>query len=288
MFVKTNTVEAINSYYYDALKEIYSKSEITVLLEIVFKHFLNFNKLDLKTKSQSRLSESELLDFHFTLKRLKNNEPIQYILGEAPFMGMRLKVDKNVLIPRPETEELVDWVSKVVVGNSTIMDIGTGSGCIPLSLKKLNHTYNLLAVDVDDKALNVAIENSKTLNLPVTYICQDILGIDSISEFTNSKIDCIISNPPYIGISEKNEMSLQVTEFEPHLALFVEDNDPMIFYKKIAALAFTSLPVDGHLFFESNQLFTNEVAEIMKYQGFKEIEIRLDINQNPRMIYGKK
>lgn len=288
MFVKTNTVEAIKSYYHDALKEHYTQSEISVLLEIVFDHFLGFNKIDLKTKIQERLSESELLNFHFTLKRLKNQEPIQYILGEAPFMGMMLKVDHNVLIPRPETEELVDWVAQVVKSNSSILDIGTGSGCIPLALKKLNSTYNLTGIDVDSNAIKIAQENATKLKLPVSFLVQDILKTDKIVDITTEPINCVICNPPYIGHLEMSNMDQQVTQFEPHLALFVDDSDPMIFYKKITSLSFEVLPEGGHLFFESNQIYTNEVAEIMQSKGFKNIEIKEDINQNPRMIYGQK
>lgn len=288
MFVKTNTVEAIKSYYYDALKDHYTQSEISVLLEIAFEHFLKFSRIDLKTKTQNRLSESELLNFHFTLKRLKTYEPIQYILGEAPFMGMMLKVDKNVLIPRPETEELVDWITQVVEDSSTILDIGTGSGCIPLALRKIHSTYNLIGIDVDSKVIRIAEENSKNLNLDIKLLCQDILALENLSDIIPEQVNCIVSNPPYIGMEEKKEMAQQVTDFEPHLALFVEDTDPMIFYKKITELAFDKLQEGGHLFFESNQKYSNEVAEIMKNIGLKKIEIKEDINQNPRMIYGKK
>ena len=284
MFVKTNTVDAIKAYYFETLESIYSPSEIGVLLEIVFEHFIKYSKLDVKTKGQNRLSESELLNFHFTLKRLKLKEPIQYILEEAPFMGMMLKVDKNVLIPRPETEELVDWISQVISPNSTILDIGTGSGCIPIGLKKLLPNSIVSGIDIDKNALTIAKENANKYKLDITFNTLDILTAITLE----TTFDCIVSNPPYIGLSEMKTMDEQVVNFEPHLALFVEDNDLMIFYKKISFLAIAALNDNGHLFFESNQVFSEEVKEIMLDCGFKNVVIKCDINNNPRMIHGQK
>ncbi len=286
MFVKTNTVKAIIDYYHESLNLTYTTTEIEVLLEIVFEYFLKFNKLDLRSKQANHLSESELLDFHFTLKRLKQKEPIQYILGESPFMGMMFKIDKHVLIPRPETEELVDWIINSIGSESKILDIGTGSGCIPLALKKLNSNFDISAIDVDPNTIKVAENNANNLKLSVDFHCVDVLSLKSIKSINEKQFDCIVSNPPYIGHSEKLQMDKSVVDFEPHLALFVDDEDPMIFYKRITQLAIEHLPKDGHLFFESNQRYCDEVAAIMAMVGFSNIEIKKDINNNPRMIHG--
>ncbi len=286
MFVKTNTVKAIKDYYYNSLSQIYSQSEIKVLLEIVFEHFLNYNKIEVKTKEENRLSESELLLFHFTLKRLKNFEPIQYILEEAPFYGMLLKVSSSVLIPRPETEELVELILKHTPNNSRVLDIGTGSGCIPIALKKMNPSLDVFALDISEEALIIAKENSEKNKTSVTFFQKDILQCDDLKALVGHKLDVIVSNPPYISALEKTSMDKQVTDFEPHIALFVSNEDPLIFYKKITLLASSSLTDKGQLFLECNQNYGSKVADILIENNFKNVQKIKDINGNIRMIHG--
>jgi release factor glutamine methyltransferase len=286
MFVKTNTVKAIKDYYYNSLSEIYSHSEITVLIEIVFEHFLNYNKIEVKTKEENRLSESELLLFHFALKRLKNYEPIQYVLEEAPFYGILFKVSSSVLIPRPETEELVELILKQTPNNSRVLDIGTGSGCIPIALKKMNPSLDVFALDISEEALLIAKENAEKNKTSITFFQKDILQCDDLKALVGHKLDVIVSNPPYISALEKTSMDKQVTDFEPHIALFVSNEDPLIFYKKITQLASKNLSDKGQLFFECNQNYGSNVANILRENNFKNVQEIKDINGNVRMIHG--
>ncbi|MFT7156523.1 MAG: release factor glutamine methyltransferase, partial [Parvicella sp.] len=238
MFVKTNTVKAIVTYYQEMLKEHYSASEIEVLTEIVFEKFLGYSKMQLRMNQDSFMSESELLLFHFAVKRLKKGEPIQYILEEAPFYGSNFYVNSDVLIPRPETEELVDLIVKTVPTDASILEIGTGSGCIPIVLKKQLPKSEVLGIDVSAKAIAVAKRNAGDLGIDVLFEIADILQVSDLKSLGRDSFNVIISNPPYIGNSEKKEMSDQVLDFEPELALFVADSDPLLFYRKIGELAF--------------------------------------------------
>jgi len=288
VFVKTNTVKAIKEYYFKELKAIYSDNEILILLEIVFEKYLGFNKLQLKLDEEKFMSESELLKFHFALKRLKNQEPIQYVLEEAPFYGLNFYVDANVLIPRPETEELVYLVLEKVKNGSRILEVGTGSGCISIALKKKNTTLQLVAVDVDAKVIEVAKKNAEKNKVDVKFIKQDILEVQELKERFENSFDIVISNPPYISLSEKVSMSSGVLDFEPSLALFVEDIDPLLFYRKIAALSYAHFEEGGQLFFEINQKYGNEVVDLMGDLGFQSVSLIKDINGNDRMIHGVK
>jgi len=217
-------------------------------------------------------------------RKLEKGKPIQYILNKAWFYNCFYYVDERVLIPRPETEELVDLILKE---NSqeriNILDIGTGSGCIPISLKKNRSHWNVHALDVSEKALEVAEINLKLLNCTVGLKHFDILsGTPNYEE----KFDIIVSNPPYIAKKEIDSMQDQVIDFEPHLALFVSDSEPFLFYKKISKQANAMLCKGGKLYFEINQLYGNEICEIMKQNGFDNIKIIKDINQNDRIVCG--
>jgi release factor glutamine methyltransferase len=284
MFVKTNTVKAIVEYYQKMLSEQYSSSEIEVLTEIVFEKYLGYTKMELRMNQDSFMSESELLHFHFAVKRLKKGEPIQYILEEAPFYGSNFYVDSNVLIPRPETEELVDLMLQNISNNSVVLEIGTGSGCIPLSIKKHKPDSTVIGVDVSEAAIKVAQRNAVHLNLDVQFKITDILKVDSLKDTLGNQFNVIVSNPPYIGNAERKEMSNQVLDFEPDLALFVEDTDPLLFYRKIGELAFAHFESAGQLFFEINQKYGKEVVELLKNIGFKNVLLIQDINNNDRII----
>ena len=220
-----------------------------------------------------------------TLERLKNEEPIQYIIGTTEFYGFPFLVDKNTLIPRPETEELVEWILLEVekIKNPKplhLLDIGTGTGCIPISLAKNLPTANISAIDVSKNALKIASKNAKENNVNVDFIEIDILETETL----NKQFDIIISNPPYVRELEKVEIQNNVLQNEPHLALFVSDDNPLIFYNKIADLAKQHLTKDGLLFFEINQYLGEETVKILSEKGFKNIELRKDMSGNDRMI----
>jgi len=211
---------------------------------------------------------------------LKTNKPIQHIIGETEFYGLKFKVNEHTLIPRPETEELVQWILQHEF--TSALDIGTGSGCIPIALKN-NKDAEIMAIDVSESALLVAIENAKINEVEINFLLQDILKTTDLP-----KLDVIISNPPYVLLKEKKIMLDNVLSNEPHLALFVPNNNPLLFYKKIADLAFTSLPKNGLLFFEINEFFGNEIVDMLSAIGFVDIKLKKDINDKDRMIKATK
>jgi release factor glutamine methyltransferase len=231
--------------------------------------------------------EEELALWNSILEQLKLEIPIQYLLGSTSFYGLDFEVNENVLIPRPETEELVEWIIK---GNPKIegfkdlkiLDIGTGSGCIAISLAKNMPNAKVYAIDISEKALATAKKNALLHKVDVTFITQNILETEDLKQ----QFDIIVSNPPYVRNLEKQEIKKNVLDNEPHLALFVEDNDALLFYKKIATLAQKNLLENGQLFFEINQYLGKETITLLEKMNFKNIELRKDIYGNDRMIRG--
>lgn len=243
---------------------------------IIFRHFVDDEFALLLDKEIKPIDESFLNDI---FQRLRHDEPIQYILQKTFFLNLPLYVDKNVLIPRPETEEIVLDVYKCLNKvKGKVLDIGTGSGCIALSLKKKFIDAQVDAIDINPKSLEVAKRNAKMNGLEVNFIEKDIFKTETLDE----NYDLIISNPPYICQSEKRGMSERVVEFEPSIALFVEDDDPLIFYKKIIALAKENLNEGGWLFVEINENFGEETARLML--GLQNVTINKDINGKDRWI----
>jgi release factor glutamine methyltransferase len=233
------------------------------------------------------LSESDLLYIRSYVKRLQESEPFQYILGETEFYGLTLKCDKRALIPRPETEELVDWISE----NSNIekvLDICSGSGCIALALKTVYKNASILGVDISEEANDLAKQNAQLNKLDVTFESADALEIEADFWNTLSELDLIVSNPPYIPEKEKEEMAANVLDFEPHLALFVENNSPIIFYECIADLAIQKLKIGGFLYFELHHLYSAEVIAYLEKTGFQQIEVRKDLQGKNRMLKAVK
>lgn len=235
------------------------------------------NKYTTFSDEQSKLAESFII-------KLKKSVPIQYILGETEFYGLNFNVNEFVLIPRPETEELVEWVRNEndKKSNLNILDIGTGSGCIAISLKNEFQNAKIDAFDISDAALEIAKSNSKRNNLDVNFSNVDILNALDF----NRKWDIIVSNPPYISENEKGEILPNVLEHEPHLALFVPDNDPLIFYRHIAQFAMKHLSQNGKLYFEIHREAGLRCTNLLVEQGFINIELRKDISGNDRMIRG--
>ena len=268
------------------LKNVYDSDELKNIADLVIEHITSLPRMEQVKDKKSYLTCEQLEDIDSITERLKKNEPVQYVLGEAWFAGMKFKVNKNVLIPRPETEELVDWIvkesQKLKVKSENIIDIGTGSGCIPIAIKKKLPSANVSAIDVCSEALFTAIENATELKAEVDFKLLDFLDESKWDEL--SQYDIIVSNPPYIKQSEINTMHERVKEFEPHLALFVPDNDALLFYKKLSDFAIKHLKPSGSLFVEINEALGEQVVNLFGMDGFKNIELRKDMQEKNRMI----
>lgn len=269
--------------YDEALKEIYSPSEIDLIFFQLAEKIIRKPKSTLRWAMQEEWHEFEERKnlFLFYLMELKSRKPFQYVMGETEFYGLRFFLNQNVLIPRPETEELVEWILyDHPKEKARIIDLGTGSGCIAISLKKQLPNAQIMALDTSEKALQIAKINADYHNTEIEFICDDLLkmDIDTLPDF-----DVILSNPPYIMASEKLKMQKSVVEFEPQNALFVDSDDPLIFYKKIAELGLKKLKPDGKIYVEINQQLAKETqALFLSY--YSEVEWRKDISGNDRMI----
>ena len=279
------TIKDVFTEFKQPLGTIYDPNEIEALTLLVINELTGTSKAKIKAFPEQEVTSIEVEKLNTILKRLQNGEPVQYIFGHTEFYGLPFNVNPSVLIPRPETEELVEWALSSVVNSEwagNILDIGTGSGCIAISLKKNLSNASVSAVDISPDALKTAKQNAGLNNVDVIFINDDILNIKSKIE--NSKFEIIISNPPYVTLHDKTQMHTNVTDFEPHTALFVPENDPLIFYKAIANFAAKNLTSDGLLFFEINESLGNETIELLKDKGFKNIELRKDMSGRNRMI----
>ncbi len=350
MRIPSNKIADVVHFFRDELKNTYEKDELETFIAYCFEEYLNLKRADIFSNFHSTISESELLKFNFAIKDLKRYRPIQYILGKADFCGLKFIVNQHVLIPRPETEELVYLIIKengerrtekkptptLPKGGRTnaqamqygacgvhllpfgevgrgfptpcsILDIGTGSGCIPISLKKNIPSANVYALDISIEALDVAKQNAEINNVDVKFIQHDILSpsLENYFRFPSPfgegvllgrtdeggeglgvrSFDIIVSNPPYICISEKKQMQKNVLDYEPHLALFVSDKDPLLFYKSIADFALKNLRQNGKLYFEINQTFGSEAKQMLENKGFKNVVLVKDFNNNYRILY---
>jgi release factor glutamine methyltransferase len=285
MFVKSNKLFELLSYYKEKLEGIYPVSEIESIFYLVCDYKHAKSRLDVKI-SGCQLSESELLMHRNIVKRLLNNEPIQHIIGEVEFYGLPFTVSKDVLIPRPETEELVDLIiGEYTNSEVSILDIGTGTGCIPVSLKKNIPNSIVTSIDVSKEALAVAVKNAKLNEVEVSFELRDVLSDD----LKNIKgVDIIVSNPPYVLESDKNKMTKTVLDFDPHLALFVDDLTPLVFYEKITAIAGGKLKSGGKLYFEIHENFGTETEKILKLNGFINTKIIKDLQNKDRFVVGQK
>lgn len=287
MFVKENTISATRAYFKERLQNQFSESELkSMWKQLICKRF-KWSDSEFLLASENRLSESDLLYVRSFVKRLQANEPFQYILGETIFCDLTILCDSRALIPRPETEELVDWVSELSNVNS-IMDICSGSGCISLGLKSHFPNAKVLGVDLSEDANNLAQTNAVRNKLSVDFYKADALDLNSEFWKNLDSVDVIVSNPPYITQDEKVSMNSNVLDFEPHLALFVPNDSPIIFYERIANLAFQKLNQNGFLFFELNPDFADLVIEKLKILGFSNIEFKKDLQGKKRMLKSQK
>ena len=278
MKTPSNSVRDCRRYYASQLESIYGSDEANALIMILLEHYFNIDRVKIALEPDLRLSESELLTLHFAVKELLKNRPIQYIIGETEFCGMRFFVNENVLIPRPETQEMVEMIANfarrdnacVILTGYKIIDIGTGSGCIAISLAKLLKDSYVTAVDISEKALEVARKNAEANEVNVHFVHDDILN-PHVKTYgrASQQFDIIVSNPPYVCESEKSDMRANVLDYEPSTALFVSDNDPLVFYRKILEFAQKALKPDGQIWFEINERFGKETAELCHSKGFK-------------------
>ena len=287
-------LKELKELFQKELAGLYDVEEIDSFFYILIEHYLGLKRIALALKPEISYSKEDLESILKALESLKKQIPIQYILGETEFFGLPFKVNSHVLIPRPETEELVDWIlnfekSESVNNGLNILDIGTGSGCIAVSLaKNLNHAH-VYALDVSHDALEVAKRNATLNNVSVQFIEANILNPETWNtELKNLKFDIIVSNPPYVRELEKAQMKSNVVNNEPHLALFVENEDPLIFYKAITKYAVDNLTTKGYLFFEINEYLGKPMTQLLKSFNFNGIELKQDIFKKDRMIKGTK
>lgn len=295
-------VKAIQKVFHDILDDSHGVNEVDSFFYLLLEHHFKLSRFQLALDPDYSIAEASVQLFLDALERLKLNEPIQYIIGQTEFFGLPFKVNENTLIPRPETEELVQWILDAVEDKNypfTILDIGTGSGCIAIALAKNFPNAKVFAVDVCDNAIAVAQTNATFNQVNVNFLKTNILNWKT--EFSNDKcvrvglhqtdidammesFDIVVSNPPYVRMLEKEEMHANVLEHEPDLALYVEDDNPLIFYKSITEFASRYLKEKGFLFFEINQYLSAEMLSMVKTYHYKDIEIRKDMFSNERML----
>lgn len=276
------------------LTSIYDEVEAESFFYLSLEKLHNLKRIDFALQPNFELTESEVDNWNSILEDLKNQKPIQYILGETEFYGLPFLVNENVLIPRPETEELVQLiiVESQMIKKETIriLDIGTGSGCIAVSLAKNLPNAQVFAIDVSEKALKVAKKNAELNQVSINFIQANILETNNLTQLSTNnqqpttEFDVIVSNPPYVRHLEKDEIKKNVLDYEPHLALFVEDNDALLFYRKIAQLSKKSLTQNGKLYFEINQYLGKETVELLEELEYENIKLLKDIYGNDRMV----
>jgi release factor glutamine methyltransferase len=304
-------IKKYRTHFIQELSPIYDSGEADSFFYLMVEEKNQLKRVDLALNPDLIFSNEEIQLWNSILGELKKEIPIQYLLGKTSFYGLDFEVNQDVLIPRPETEELVEWIIQSQKreagsgklsfdsaqddnGKIKILDIGTGSGCIAIALAKNIPNAEIFAIDVSETALATAKKNAAMNQVEVSFIKTDILKINDLEKLPTShfplptKFDIIVSNPPYVRELEKQEIKKNVLDNEPHLALFVEDNDALLFYRKIAELAQKNLSQNGQLFFEINQYLGKEMIELLEKMNFKNIELRKDIYGNDRMIRGTR
>ena len=277
-------------YYVGQLNQLYPPEESRSLMFILFEHYFELDKLAYTKEPDRRISESEMLKIHFAVKDLLKHKPVQHITGKAFFLELELHVNENVLIPRPETEQLLQIIfeknNQIKDDTLKMMDIGTGSGCISLSLKNHFSNAEVHAIDYSELALETAIRNASENDLEVSFIKMDILNESDTNSLSN--YDLIVSNPPYVRNSEKEMMRENVLNYEPDGALFVSDEDPLVFYRSIAKLAWSKMNKGGSLYFEINEYLGNETRALVEELGFADVELIQDYFKKDRFISALK
>lgn len=280
-----NTIHHLSQYASQELIDIYSEREIRSICNMIYTDILHFTNIDIHLKKNEILEKSFINKFTEIVGLLKSGRPIQYILGETEFAGLRLEVNGSTLIPRPETRELVEWVKESLTAGQSVLDIGTGSGCIAVTLARRCPDCSMTGMDISTEAITTAQRNAARHEVDVNWLVGDILQYERESW---EDYDVIVSNPPYVRESEKAEMEERVLRFEPSRALFVPDQDPLLFYRKICAFGQQHLKANGLLFFEINEAFGPQMLELMEQYGYIALELRKDFFGKERMIKGQK
>jgi len=275
------TIKALQTYFREMLSQLYPKDEIDTFFHWLVEDRLELKPIDINIQAQNKLNQEDLLVFKNQLHRLQQQEPIQYILGYTEFYGLHFKVNPQVLIPRPETEALVNWVLEDhdLQSSKKLIDVGTGSGCIAVALKKQRPNFDISAIDISIKAIDVASQNAKNHQTDINFFCLDILKIQQLP----NDYQIIVSNPPYVRYLEKAQMRNNVLSYEPHEALFVENLDPLLFYKTICRLA-KNLPLPVYIYFEINQYLVEDLKTMLQDFNLLTFDLRQDFRENMRML----
>lgn len=280
------TVQEARKDLIGSIQKIYAESEAANIADLLIENISGLSKTDIILKKDFLFSENQVIQFKNAELRLLNNEPIQYIINEAWFYGLKFYVDQNVLIPRPETEELIECIIsnlKFPIDSLKILDIGSGSGCIPVALKRKLRKAEVWSCDVSEKALAVAKRNAVTLGAEINFLYLNFLNDKETVNLPS--FDIIVSNPPYVPERDKSTMQPNVLNYEPHTALFVPDNDALIFYKAIAAFAKKHLNKNGSIFLEIHEEYGNAVKDLFLDEGFLSVEIKKDMQGKDRIAY---
>lgn len=279
----SNDVAGVRNYLTKKLTASTEEREAQSIVGILFEYFFGWNKSELALKAKERISESEILKLHMAVKEIAQGKPVQHITGSTFFYGNTFRVNRHVLIPRPETEELVDRIIKADhVSKPVILDVGTGSGCIAISLKKNIPDAEVFALDVSAEALKVAEENAKNLSAEITFLCDDVLHTT-----WNKPIDILVSNPPYIPLREAAMLDKNVIEHEPHSALFVPDQDPLLFYKSLLLLSEKLIRPGGFVALECHEFYAEEVADLYRKSSAKKVMLEKDFQGKNRMLFAR-
>ena len=277
-------LKSFKKYFHDELKDLYSLEELDSLFFILINYYLQISKIAYIQNPQKQLNKLNIKKIYSKIKLLKENMPIQYVIGEVVHKKLKFNLNKSVLIPRPETEELCNWVISSKNKKNRILDIGTGSGFIAIILKKFIHDCEVEAWDISREALKLAKKNANTNNVKIDFKQVDILK----NNISSSRFDVIVSNPPYVDYREKNQINSRVKNYEPHDAIFVDHDDNMIFYKKIIEKSERLLKQNGVLYFESHSSRINILENMLKINNFKRIIIKEDLFGKKRMISAQK
>lgn len=285
MSVNIQTLKDIRNYLKHELQEIYPEQEIVAITNLIIKTEFGIDRLHLLLDPASEISVSDAKKIIEITKELKTGKPVQYVLGETEFYNCSIKVNDKTLIPRPETEELVDIILSENKGfKGRLIDFGTGSGCIAIALKKVLKDATVTGIEISGEAIEVASSNAVLNKTNVLFLQGDIFDFDTA---TVARADIIVSNPPYVTEAEKKQMNLNVLNFEPHNALFVTDEDPLVFYRAILDLSIRILNPGGRIYFEINEKKGDEIISLMKTKGYSEVVVEDDINGKNRFVKGR-
>jgi len=281
-------MKTIFNFIREQLRDFYPDAEIKLFSYLIIAAVCKMDKLSVLQHKDKQLSLNEHVRIQAIIEELKKYRPIQYILGETEFYGLIFKVNENVLIPRPETEELIERIIKEEKPPLSLLDIGTGSGCIAVTLAKFLSGTEVFALDISEEALEIARQNANNNHADVHFFQHDILKDDPFAfPYTSLTFDCIVSNPPYVTLKDKATMAKNVLDYEPHLALFVPQDNPLLFYERIAGFARSRLKKAGSLYLETNSLYGRASAKVLENKKFRNVKLLKDISGNDRILIAK-